>query len=58
MTDPAIEQARARVIASKRWGRTCVTAIMGGFWDQGSLVREATAQIDAEDIRGMKEENQ
>ena len=53
-----ITRARERVASSKLWGRVSERAIMGGFWDQGSLVREATAQIDAEDIRGMKEENQ
>jgi len=52
---PLIQQARERVKDSKLWGRTCVKAIMGGHWDNGSLIRQAVNKIEAEQMRAMKE---
>ena len=48
-SEALLKRARERVLTSKRWGRTCESAIAGGFWDGGSLVRDAVVQIAIED---------
>ena len=52
---PIIDRARERLASIKLWGRVSHKAILDGYWDQGDLIRQTIYEIEAEDMRGLKE---
>ena len=52
---PIIDRARERLASIKLWGRVPHKAILDGHWDQGDLIRQTIYEIEAEDMRGLKE---
>jgi len=57
MTDRTIlHRARERLAAQKLWGRVSEKAILDGHWDTGDLIRHTIYEIEAEDVRNIKED--
>ena len=52
---PIIDRARERLASIKLWGRVPHKAILDGHWDQGDLILQTIYEIEAEDMRGLKE---
>ena len=56
MTDKTIlQRARERLAGQKLWGRVSEKAILSGHWDNGDLIRHTIYEIEAEDVKSIRE---